>query len=636
MRFSLPFRIFLVHLAFSLLAAALAVYLVRDSFQRYRERWEREVETLPAEELFQPFANEMARSLLLRLEEVGETEEARDAIRNRISAALDILLRGLPGVRGIVVVDRDRRIQYASDPEVLDQAFSGNEDASWLASIDPVRREMAGGDGKRLTQLMMPVFDDTSSEEFGAVRRRLGSLVVIYTPDPQLTERIAALRPPSIGTRAFVLPTVIFLAAMAVSGILLAVLTGLPVRRLDHALRDFRARDFRGGLHIDRRELKGRFAETISAINELGGRLQALDAQGREREALLATLAQSLEEGMIAVDPHGEPLAWNPAALRIVVPEVAEAAEGLDDEWERAALRRVLERNPGLMVPPPASSAEKRREVVLVRPEGGRVEVQVTVVPFEISSEETGRLVLLRDVETLQKVELHLLEAGRFAGLAHLAAGLAHEIRNPLHAIGLNAEVVQQYVGRDQTEPGTRAMTESLGAIKEETRRLSDLLNNYLGLVRPDRQPGPVDVQDLCRRVRQLLAHSASESNVEIRLAGESVPPVEGIASRLQQALLNLALNSIQAMPDGGVLTLETSLREGRVEVTVTDTGPGVPPEQRARLFEIGMTTKPGGSGFGLPLVRLIAEAHGGEVEYRPGDGGGSRMILRLPLRAAA
>jgi len=634
-RLSLPYRIFLVHVAFAVAAAALAAFLVWDSFQRYKARWEEELETLPAEELFQPFAKEVARSLLLRLEE-DAPEEVRDEVRSRISAALDILLRGLPGVRAVVIADRERRIQYASDAQVIDQAYARPDYLSLLASIDTVRREVFDDDGRPVTRLMIPVFDEPSAGDADAVRRRLGSMIVMYSPDPSLIDRVKALRPPSIPTRSFALPVVLFLGTVAVSGILLAVLTGLPVRRLDRALRDFRARDFRGRLDIDRRELKGQFAEAISAINELGGRLQALDAQGREREALLATLAQSLEEGMIALAPDGEPLAWNPAALRILVADGDELGEHADADLERACLGSTLERNPDLLTVPAADGPGPRREIDLRLADGERSPVQVTLVPFEIAPGQIGRLVLLRDVATLQKVERHLLEAGRYAGLAHLAAGLAHEIRNPLHAIGLNAEVVQQYVGPEVSDSRQRAMTESLDAIKSETRRLTDLLNNYLGLVRPERHLGPVDVRELCRRVRQLLAHSATESNVEIHLAGEPVPPVEGVASRLQQAILNLVLNSIQAMPEGGKVTLETAVRQGRVEVTVADTGPGVPPERRAQMFEVRMTTKPEGSGLGLPLVRLIAEAHGGEIEYRPGGEGGSVMILRLPLRAAA
>jgi signal transduction histidine kinase len=243
----------------------------------------------------------------------------------------------------------------------------------------------------------------------------------------------------------------------------------------------------------------------------------------------------------------------------------------------------------------------------------------------------------LRDLATLRKVEAHLLEAGRFAVLAHLAGSLAHEIRNPLHSIGLNAGVVEQYVGQPSTSGAVRAMSESLGTIQQETRRLTDLLNNYLGLLRSAPEPVPVDVREVCRRVIQLLSYAAMKARVEIKLEGEvDLPSVFGVPDRLQQAVLNLVLNAIQAMPHGGWVALQTSAADGLVRLSVTDTGPGLPQGLAEKLFDTRVTTKPGGSGLGLPLVRMIAEAHGGSVWYRSDPGKGATFTLVLPSHREA
>jgi signal transduction histidine kinase len=635
-RFSLPLRIFLMHLVFTVGAAGLAVYVVDDQFRRYKERWEQEVETLPGEVLFQPFASEVARSLLLRLEG-GFAEEVEEHERGRISDAVGILLRELPSVRGVVVVDRDGKIQYASESEVVDLTFTGDDDASLLAADAPVRREITDPDGERVTQVFMPVYDNPATGEAAAPRRRLGSIIMRYAPDPALTARVPSLEQPSIATRQFLMPLIGYLALVAVGGVLLAILIGVPVRRLDRALQAFREKGFEGSLPIDRRELKGELGSAIRAINEMGGRLEALAARGREREALLATLAQSLEEGMLALEPSGTPVAWNEAARRILTAGPPRPVDADDDTGDdRVALAHALRLN-GELLDPGDGAAVHQVEIEVVQPEGVRIPVQVTRVPFETRPGEQGTLLLLRDLAALRSVETHLLEAGRYAGLAHVAAGLAHEIRNPLHAIGLNAEVVEQYLGMDPTDSRRASMTESLNSIKQETRRLTDLLNNYLGLVRPDAGTGPVEIPELCRRVQRLLSYAASQSDVEIRVdvVGD-VPPVEGVASRLQQAILNLVLNSIQAMPRGGIVMLRSGVRDGFIELAVEDTGPGLPNELERQLFEERITTRAEGSGLGLPLVRMIAEAHGGQIAYRPRSGGGASMVLRLPHRAAA
>jgi two-component system sensor histidine kinase HydH len=277
------------------------------------------------------------------------------------------------------------------------------------------------------------------------------------------------------------------------------------------------------------------------------------------------------------------------------------------------------------------------REVDLALADGGATRCRIASMPLGERPGEGGILVLIRDLSMLRKVEEHLLEAGRFATLAHLAGALAHEIRNPLNAIGLNAAALKASLGSGPDEARVKTMRESVGTIADETRRLTDLLNNYLGMLRSSSERGLVDLGDLCRRVVQLLRFTALKAQVDLVIERDKdLPPIHGVPDRLQQAILNLALNAIQATPRGGKVTLSARQENGRAVVTVADTGPGVSPDLVPDLFEAKVTTKPGGTGLGLPLVRIIAEAHGGSVTYAPAPGGGAAFTLVLPLRAAA
>ena len=620
MRVPLSLRIFLVNALFTIGIGALAFVLVERSFEHYYERWTDSVATLPSEELFQASANEVARALLLRLEKPAEI---KDRDQDRIVLGLNAILKEIPSIRGFVVVDRDLRIQYSNQVKDIDLGFTGDRAA--LFDSDKIERRTtshAGGDAT--TEVMVPIFDKAAE---GAPPRRLGSLLMVYAPDAPLVGRLPQLRPPRVLPSDSMDALVFLLLAGIAGGLLIAGLTALPVRRLDRALADFRKRGFRGGLKVDGMGIGmgmgGEIASAVSAINEMGGRMEAMDERAREREALLASLSQSLEEGMLAIDDRGMPVAWNEAALRII---------GLPEGADEKALRAALDRHKELAIGWSAGSTLEARIVDIPREGTDPLPVQIAEVPFESRPGALGTLVLLRDLATLRKVETHLLEAGRFAVLAHLAGSLAHEIRNPLHAIGLSAGAVQQYVGRPQTETSQRAVAESLSTIQEETRRLTELLNNYLGMLRSAPQPGPVDVRDVCRRVMQLLTHEAMVAGVEMELSGETdLPEVYGVPDSLQQAVLNLVLNAIQAMPRGGRVALQTSAGNGLVRLSVTDTGPGLPPELADRIFESRVTTKDGGSGLGLPLVRMIAEAHGGSVRYRSDPGQGATFTLVLP-----
>lgn len=625
MRPSLPVRIFLAHLAYTLVfalgAGAVSVRFMQHRYEEHAEKWQREVETLGAETLFQPFANEVGRSLLLQTA-ADIAPEVRETVRSRVSQGLGALLNSLPSIRRVVVVDRERRIQYSSDPSDVDLGFTGESFRQLFATSEPLRRVIDVG-GQEYTQLVVPVFDE--DPEVGKTRTRLGSVLVVYEPDPALLARQPQLVVPDVYRENLKWPLVALIVAVAFGSLFVAAASVRPVRRLERALEEFRARGFRGGLRAGRLAQRGELAATVRAISELGGRLEALDEQSRERDALLETLSQALEDGMVAIGPNGTPQQWNPAALRILSPGVA----GTDGAQR---IREALDRNPGL-----SGGSGSAGETRLRLPGGSTSPAKVTRLPFETRPGEIGTLLLVRDLAALQRVETHLLDSSRYAVLAHLAGGLAHEIRNPLHSIGINAGVVEQYIGRAWDERSRAVVGESVASIRDECRRLTSLLNNYLGMLRPERAPQPVDLRELCRRVIQLLRYTAGKSGVRLTFEDRGpVPLVRGSADRLQQAILNLTLNAIQAMPDGGRVALEAVAVGDAVRVSVTDTGPGVPRELGDQLFNIRVTTKEGGTGLGLPLVRLIAENHGGSIEHAPRNGGGSRFTLAIPVSAAA
>lgn len=622
MKRTLPLRIFLAQLAFTVVAAAAAVVLVRQAFERYATKWEQSVEGLPTQMSLQPLVNEVAAAFLVRLEDT--VPERREAARERISEGIGSLLKAVPAIRSLVVVDTNLTIQYASDKDLVDLTYGDGEYRRFLGSEVETRRPVVA-EGEDLWEVVWPIRDLQGALARGGAPRRLGAVLVRYRKDlAELKTFGTTLRPEPVPWEAMVRAMLPFLVAGVMASVLIAAWAAFPVRRLVRALEDYRARGFQGGFDAGSLGLPGDLDPAVRAISEMGGRLASLDARGREREALLGTLAESLEEGMIALDPAERPAAWNAAALRLL--GVPDAGAG-EEETSRAIVREVRRCLDAM----PSGTGLGRGEIRLRRPDGRAAHVEVTREPFEIAPGTRGTLLFLRDLSTLRTVETHLLEAGRFATLAHLAGALAHEIRNPLNSIGLNAAALKENVDAGSPPSRTVSMRDSIVTIEDETRRLTDLLNNYLGLLRPSPLEGPVDVRDLCRRVVQLLRFSAIKSGVNLSLEGDPVPDVHGVPDHLQQAVLNLALNAVQATPRGGRVTLATVAAEGEVRLSVSDTGPGLPPDVAEHVFESHASTRSGGTGLGLPLVRMIVEAHGGTVGYTTSSGRGTSFTISLP-----
>lgn len=214
----------------------------------------------------------------------------------------------------------------------------------------------------------------------------------------------------------------------------------------------------------------------------------------------------------------------------------------------------------------------------------------------------------------------------RLAAMGTLAAGVAHEIRNPLSSIKGFATYF-----RERFQPGSKDH-ELAGVMIGEADRLNRVVSELLELTRPSElRLAETDIAELLSHALRLVEDDCRARGIEVRprFAGTGTFPLDG--DRLLQALLNLLLNAIQAMPDGGALTVSAQAARDRLELRVADTGRGIPREDLDRVFDPYFTTKNQGTGLGLALVRTIVEAHGGRVRVASEAGRGTEVTLDLP-----
>jgi signal transduction histidine kinase len=220
----------------------------------------------------------------------------------------------------------------------------------------------------------------------------------------------------------------------------------------------------------------------------------------------------------------------------------------------------------------------------------------------------------------------------QYAEIASLAGGLAHEIRNPLSTISLNLELLDEDLQSGES-PRERRMRQRVQLLQRECDRLERILNNFLEFVRAGSlELVPTDLNDEVRAFIEFFTPQAAEYHVEIvpHLAAH-LPPVQLDARLFQQVLQNLARNALQAMPQGGRLELLTYEAPGEVVLELIDNGVGMNAQTKERMFEAFYSTKPGGSGLGLPTVRKILEAHGGSVHCESEPSRGTRFRLNFP-----
>jgi len=226
-----------------------------------------------------------------------------------------------------------------------------------------------------------------------------------------------------------------------------------------------------------------------------------------------------------------------------------------------------------------------------------------------------------------------LVQSEKLAAVGQLAAGIAHEIRNPLTSI----KMIVQLLKRRSQEHETRQ--ESLQAVLDEINRLEIVINGLLDFARPmELALKPANVTDIVSDVLKLMEADLRHRKIElVKCMGKTLPEVMLDADRMKQVFMNVILNSMQAMPEGGKLTVSSSYdQESRkVQVGISDTGIGMSPDVLAHAFEPFFSTKSGGTGLGLANVKKITEQHGGVIDMESREGQGTRVFLIFDFRSS-
>ncbi|MBU2488712.1 MAG: two-component sensor histidine kinase [Proteobacteria bacterium] len=242
---------------------------------------------------------------------------------------------------------------------------------------------------------------------------------------------------------------------------------------------------------------------------------------------------------------------------------------------------------------------------------------------------QRGEAILWRRAEERLKLEEQLSRAERLASLGEMTAGVSHEIRNPLGIIRSTAELLQKRAG--DKDPAATRLTD---VIIEESTRLNNIITDFLDFARP---PVPrmaeTRVEEVLKKTLVHLAPRLDEEGhrVTVHHHGET-PGIQADANQVHQCLLNVFINAMQAMPGGGDMVVDLFSDGDSLEVSVTDSGPGVDEANLKKIFNPFFTTKERGTGLGLCVVRNVVEAHGGRVWMENSPAGGARVRIKLPM----
>lgn len=335
------------------------------------------------------------------------------------------------------------------------------------------------------------------------------------------------------------------------------------------------------------------------------------------------SLVENMPIGLVALDQKGMIISFNQTAESIL----------------RLPFAQVIGRQGYKILPRPfpeiiMALEEKKgiieKEIDCPLAEGKTIPLEIIATTLaEENGTFLGSVILFRDLTEVRHLKREIARSQRLASLGNLAAGVAHEIRNPLSSIkGFATYFKERY--RDNPLDG-----ETADIMVQEVERLNQVITQLLDFARPLAvEKKPALLTPLIRQTLIMIAGQAKTNNIAIQTDLADIPEIMIDADKIKQVLFNLFLNALEMMPEGGILQVKVRQIEGSaVQITISDSGPGIDSKHLAHIFDPYFTTRPAGTGLGLSIVHKIVEAHDGEIRAESTPGAGATFTILLPIR---
>lgn len=591
----------------------------------------RELATIVATQIFK-----LAQEAVFR----PPQQEPQEAISNDagVRALLEAGTQGASDFAYLVIVSQEGRIIAQSDPQELRAQAAQKglrllpletlEQQRWYHKLWSLRR------GNRIYEISISI----------SFRKQPFGQIVAGIPAPRLWEEVRG---------PLQLLLIVALTTAALLMLIALVTSNFVPRALQEPLQELLAEinQIENEYTALQNALQAHGPRTSGALREAPSRnLQSATQRLRELsrrfadnrseiEAMRDQFSQvinNLSERMVLLDRERRVMMASPEAERLLTPTLREGVQsngvGTDGRLRGRLLAEALGANHPLgALLEQAFSQCQSAEQTLTLPGDPPQTVVASVQVFADHQQPAGALLVLRDFESIKRLETQLDYATRIAALSRITSGVAHEVKNPLHAMVLHLELLRTKLaeGRDPAK--------HVEVLTTEVNRLNRVVQTFLDFTRPvEVQMRKAELNDLVHDVVLLapvngMRDGEHRINVVESYAGAPIF-VEADGDLLKQALLNIVVNACQAMPDGGQLTITTEhIGKNQAQITIADQGVGIPEEVREKIFNLYFTTKPQGSGIGLAQAFRAVQLHSGRIEVESQVGVGTTFRITLP-----
>lgn len=528
-----------------------------------------------------------------------------------LSDTLSGFVRYSPSLQDAYVADASGRVLASTDPSLLNAPQPRRRDFSIVSTAGLLqKRALLFGDPETL-DVSLPL--QRNNQPFLSAHIGIRSTLLRNAYAPWLRDAL-----------------IVCVVALAGSLLVAGAISAVAMRPLDDISREL---DVLSGTtaSTERPDLQGDAVQRVtSSISRLDERIRSSEQTRTEITTNLNSMLQTLKDGVMLFGPDMRVVMSSDAAANFLPDSSSSAAGGmLSDVFPRSSAIGAL------LADLIAEHRSVRDQPVLLS-DGRTVELSLEYLPGK------GALLTLHDVAAQEELEREIDIARRMASIGRLTAGVGHEVKNPINAMVVHLELLR---GKLLAATNAEGAQRHVDVLASEMGRLDRVVQTLADFSRP-MEPALQEQQllPLVQAVVQLVTGEAERANVAIAVTEERPEtPVRVMADAelMRQALLNIVLNAMQAMPTGGVLHINLSRERGSAILSLRDTGIGIAPDKLNRIFDLYFTTKPTGSGIGLAMTYRIVQLHGGVIQVASIDDPesprhGTTFTLRLPLAGRA
>ncbi len=377
-----------------------------------------------------------------------------------------------------------------------------------------------------------------------------------------------------------------------------------------------------------------------SSLNRVLGHLDNLDTTNltilvqrlaKERE-LLEKVFNSIKDGILVLDHTGIIQYANQSSLELVGLSEQDIGETvLTDKWPD--LNRWIDIQ--ALDDPLETSTAVTREIEMTYPQQRFVRLFLMPLKLSTSSTRMSFLIVLTDITEQKETTLETIESEKIASIIMLAAGVAHEIGNPLNSLTIHLQLIERKLEQLEKSTATERIEKSIKVCEEEIKRLDGIITHFLGAIRdnpPDFQD--VDLINVIEEVVGLQEESLQKNKIDLNVEiDQPTPLILADVNQVKQVIYNVLKNAVEAMPGGGIIKIKPQSDDEFVSILIADTGAGIDHEDLSKIFQPYFTTKKSGTGLGMMVVNRIMRAHGAKIGIDSKKGKGTVVTLQFPQK---